>query len=153
MKATKELLKKRRKEAKIPFIFWLYFCVQQLFYGWGNYFWIQMKWLCLPDKVLKCVSCFQLDMSIIQCFSHRLLLTEMATRGDTVLHQVWDLGGHVHYLLTVKGKRVHLVSNIKLKSERISFFFLSYASPYLNLILFLSYFFSFFSVYYKYAKV
>ena len=56
VKAAKELLVKRRKEVKIPFIFWLNFQVQQLFCGWGNYFWMQMKWLHLRDVVLKCVS-------------------------------------------------------------------------------------------------
>ena len=59
MKVAKELLKKRRKEAKIPFIFWLYFWVQQPFCGRGNHSRIQRKWLHLPNKVLKCVSHLQ----------------------------------------------------------------------------------------------
>ena len=45
--------KERRKEIKIPFRFQLYFWVQQPFCGWRNSSWIQWKWLCLPDKVLK----------------------------------------------------------------------------------------------------
>ena len=31
---------------------------QEPFSGWGNNSWIQMKWLCLPVKVLKCISHF-----------------------------------------------------------------------------------------------
>ena len=41
---------------KIIFIFWLHSWVQQSFCGWGNHSWNYMKWLCLPDKILKCVS-------------------------------------------------------------------------------------------------
>ena len=44
------------------------------FCGWGNHSRIQMKWLHLPDKVLKCVSRFWADMPIIQCFQLLLLL-------------------------------------------------------------------------------
>ena len=48
--------RKRRLEAKIAFMFCLYFWVQQPFNGCGNSSWIQMKWSRLPDKVLKYTS-------------------------------------------------------------------------------------------------
>ena len=49
VKATKELLKERRKEMKLPFNSKLYFC------EWWNSSWNQWKWSCLPNKVSKYV--------------------------------------------------------------------------------------------------
>ena len=52
---------------------------------------IQMKWLHLPDMVLKYTNCFLVDISITRCFSRSFLVTETAARGDRVLRQVRDL--------------------------------------------------------------
>ena len=128
VKTTKELLKKRREDSKVPFIFWIYFCVQEPFCGRWNHSWIEMKRLRLTDHVLKCVWGFRVDMSNIQCFSLGLLVTETAAWGDTVLHQVRDLHGYVRCPRTAKGKRARLVSKVKLKCRQISFFYFAHAS-------------------------
>ena len=59
MKAKRNYMKrdrKRRLEANVSFRFCLYFWVQHPFSTRRNSSWIQMKWLRLPVKVLKCVS-------------------------------------------------------------------------------------------------
>ena len=65
--------KKRSYEAKISFIFWLYFWVPQPFSRWGNYSWTQMKRLRHPVKVLKCISRFCANMFIIRSFQLSLI--------------------------------------------------------------------------------
>ena len=71
MKAVKELYGKKtwKKKDSRPRYF-LYF---DFISGFNNHSLIQTKSLRLPDKVLKCVSRFWADMSIIRCFQLYLL--------------------------------------------------------------------------------
>ena len=118
VKATKELLKEGRKETKTPFKFQLYF--------WVLYGYFVTRW-CLPGQLENSPVSQIRRRNALVIFGGRYIqiwcghvlwvfLIYAAARRNTVLHQVWELGRQECCLLAAEGKKVYLVSKVKLKS-------------------------------------